>query len=598
MKSNLLLFLLLSFLQAAAFSQETKDYAWWNPAKNDFPVIEGQAWPKEVKEPYDRLPARAEKTVRDHVWNLSHNSAGLLIRFMASTAEIVVRFKATGKLEMPHMPATGVSGVDLYAINSDGGWLWCAGKYSFGDTIQYNFSGLDPNDAYHNKGREYQLYLPLYNTVSWLEIGVPPGTLFTPLPARMEKPIVVYGTSIAQGGCASRPGMAWPAILGRKSGRPLVNLGFSGNGRLENELIALMTEIDAKIYVLDCLPNLVPPGTALEETKKLIIRSVSQLQEKRAAVPILLVEHCGYTDGSINERKRKTFTDINLIMKQAFAELQSKGVKNIYLLTMNEINLDLDCTVDGIHASDLGMLRYADAYEKKIRSILQEPVGIFSTTRPCIQYRDANTYDWATRHNELVTLNKITPPQIVFLGNSITNYWGGQPEAPHSWGTDSWNEFLQPLGVRNFGFGWDRIENVLWRVYHEELDGYSAKQIMIMIGTNNLELNSDKEIVEGLKMLVDAIKKRQPDAGILLIGILPRRDQEQRIARLNNDIAKLSAGLHIVYADAGKFLLKKEGKINESFFSDGLHPNAEGYQKLALRLKPYLKTPGQNELKN
>jgi GDSL-like Lipase/Acylhydrolase family len=96
----------------------------------------------------------------------------------------------------------------------------------------------------------------LYNSVQWMEIGIQEGTLFNPLPTRKEKPIVVYGTSIAQGGCASRPGMAWPAILGRKLDRPLINLGFSGNGRLEKEVIDLMIEIDAKLFVLDCLPNL------------------------------------------------------------------------------------------------------------------------------------------------------------------------------------------------------------------------------------------------------------------------------------------------------------------------------------------------------
>lgn len=89
-----------------------------------------------------------------------------------------------------------------------------------------------------------------------MQVGVPGNALFNPMAIREEKPIVVYGTSIAQGGCASRPGMAWPALVGRKLDRPLINLGFSGNGRLEKEVIDLIAEIDAKVYVLDCLPNL------------------------------------------------------------------------------------------------------------------------------------------------------------------------------------------------------------------------------------------------------------------------------------------------------------------------------------------------------
>ena len=193
-------------------------YTWWDPSKSEFPVLEGQAWAKEVQNPYDRLPARAQKSVREEVWNLSRNSAGLMLRFKSNSTEIVVRYKVTGNKAMNHMPATGVSGIDLYAVNADGKWLWCAGRYSMGDTIEYRFRGLEPNDPITRKGREYRLYLPLYNTVQWMEIGVPNTATFNPMPVRKEKPIVVYGTSIAQGGCASRPGMAWPAILGRTDG--------------------------------------------------------------------------------------------------------------------------------------------------------------------------------------------------------------------------------------------------------------------------------------------------------------------------------------------------------------------------------------------
>ena len=206
--------------------------------------------------------------------------------------------------------------------------------------------------------------------------------VFTPLPARTEKPIVVYGTSIAQGGCASRPGMAWTAILGRKAGRPLINLGFSGEGKLEKELIDLLAEIDAKIYVLDCLPNLTGPDSTYEETKKRITGSVNELRQKRPGIPILLVEHGSYTDGLINTKKRASYTDLNNVMKQAFAELKSGGVKNIFLLTMNEINLDIDCTVDGSHPSDLGMLRYADAYEKKSGTFCMNLQAFFPLLNP------------------------------------------------------------------------------------------------------------------------------------------------------------------------------------------------------------------------
>ncbi|QHT65712.1 acetylhydrolase [Rhodocytophaga rosea] len=590
-----LLFICIFLQSLLAFSQTTPVYVWWNPAQSEFPVIEGQAWPKEVQHTYHRLPATAEKTVRKPVWDLSRQSAGLLIRFSASTDQIIVRYIVEGQHAMPHMPATGVSGVDLYAVNSDGAYLWCAGKYAFGDTIQYRFTNLQANDTYHTKGREYRLYLPLYNSVKWLEIGVPQGASFTPLPVRVDKPIVVYGTSIAQGACASRPGMAWTAILGRKLERPLINLGFSGNGRLEKEIIDLLPSIDAKLYVLDCLPNLVATvGISPDEIKQRILESVKTLRQKRPNTPILLVEHAGYTEGLINPERRNLYTTVNALQRQAFAQLKTEAIGQLYLLPLSEINLSLDAMVDGTHPSDLGMQQYAEGYEKSIRTILNEPVGIYTTTQPCPQSRDFKIYDWETRHREEIALAKTNPPRIIFLGNSITHYWGGQPQAPISRGTDSWNKVFSPLGTQNLGYGWDRIENVLWRVYHGELDGYEASQVIIMIGTNNLHLNSDKEIIEGLKWLVQAIKVRQPKAAILLLGILPRRQGEQRITGLNEGIAQASGELNVTYAEPGKGLVNTEGKIDESLFTDGLHPNEEGYRKLAESLKPYLKPVEQS----
>ena len=144
------------------------------------------------------------------------------------------------------------------------------------------------------------------------------------------------------------------------------------------------------------------------------------------------------------------------------------------------------------------------------------------------------------------------------------------------------------MEVRNFGFGWDRVENVLWRVYHDELDGFNAEQILIMLGTNNFHLNTDEEIIAGLELFIKAIKIRQPNAKIVLMGIYPRRDQEARVYELNLLIAQLAGMLNINYADFGNVLLNEDGKIEESFFSDGLHPNVAGYSLLGPKIRQYL----------
>ncbi|MEZ4772214.1 MAG: SGNH/GDSL hydrolase family protein [Bacteroidia bacterium] len=581
----ILVFLTLCFSASA----QSVGFRWWNPATAGFPVVEGQAWPGEVAKTYDRLPARAEKTARTDVWNLSRHSAGLMIRFFSNSSDIRVRYHVGPNLQMPHMPATGVSGVDMYAIDAEGKELWCHGKYSFGDTISYVFDGLRPNDSFHKRGREYRLYLPLYNSVEWLEIGTADTAIFTPLPVRQDKPIVIYGTSIAQGGCASRPGMAWTAILSRKMDRPLINLGFSGNGRLEPEIISLIAEIDAKVFVLDCLPNMVPSRFSDEELRSRIITSVRTLQQKRPGVPILLTQHAGYTDGLTVPSREEAYTAVNASLEKAFSQLKSEGVNNIYMLTREALALELDGTVDGTHPNDLGMLSHANGYEKSLRMILNEPVGDFATTRPVTQYREPDNYDWQTRHREILKLNHEKPPRIVYMGNSITHFWGGNPVGPRRTGADSWDKYLEPLGVRNFGYGWDRVENVLWRVYHGELDGYKAEKVMIHIGTNNLHLNSDEEIIAGMELLVNAVKTRQPQAEILLFGTYPRRNYDQRVAGFNTKLAQLAGKMNVGYADPGSVLLNSEGTIEESFFYDGLHPNAEGYRKLAVAIATLLK---------
>lgn len=580
---------LCTFWSYTASGQEAPTFTWWNPIKNAFPVVEGQAWSKEVKEPYSRFPARAEKTVRKEVWDLSQNSAGLMVRFKTNADKITIRYAVTGGLAMNHMPATGASGIDLYAIDADGKWLWCAGKYSFKDTIQYQFTNLEPSDKYHKKGREYRLYLPLYNSVKWLEVGVPSKVEFTPLPVRLDKPIAVYGTSVAQGACASRPGMAWTAILERKMDRPLINIGISSHGRLDKEVVDLMTEIDAAVFVFDNLPNVASrSGLKPEEVHNRIMYAVKATRQKWPRTPIILTEHFGYADALINPVVRQEYIEINNVQRQAFTQLKSEGYQNLYLLTKEEINQDINSMVDGKHPTDLGMMRYAEAYENLLRLVLNEPIGPYTSTKPCTQYRNASLYDWETRHREIVTAVKTNSPKAIFLGNSITHFWGGSVGGGNAQGSASWNAVLKPTGVYNLGYGWDRIENVLWRVYHGELDGYTAQQAILLIGTNNLALNSNAEIVAGLTLLVQAIKIRQPGISILLMGILPRRNEEKRIAELNSEIVRAAGLLNVNFTDAGNAFVHADGKIKEALFSDGLHPNAVGYELLANYIKPHL----------
>ena len=560
--------LIISILFAVSLTAQTK---WYDPMKENVNVIQNQGWTNEIGKTNQRLPDRAEKIARKPVWDLSGNSAGLAIHFYSNAEKIEIRYGVTGSHAMNHMPATGKSGVDLYAIDSDGKWRMATDRFNFGDTITYTFNNLSQS-RYHKHGFEYRLFLPLYNSVKWMEIGVPDSAELKFIPVLKEKPIVVYGTSIAQGGCASRPGMAWTNILSRKLDYPVINLAFSGNGPLEKELVDLIDEIDASLYIFDCLPNM--GALSSEEVVNRTVYGVKKLREKHKA-PILIVDHIGYRNDETNKSTKEAADRMNTASRQAFDSLVQFGIKNIYHLHKDSINFPDDGCVDNIHPNDLGMQVYADAYEKKIREILSMPIGKLTTTKPVTQRREPYVYEWKERHANILQSIQSQYPKKVIIGNSITHYWGGEPGREN--GSQSWKKQMLPAGFFNLGYGWDRIENVLWRVYHGELDGYQADEVVLMIGTNNLGLNPDEEIVEGLQFLLKQINIRQPKAKIKVIGVLPRRDKETEVKNINRQISKMATLNNYTFLDVGYRLLSKSGKIDESLFLDGLHPNEKGY---------------------
>ncbi|MDG3005806.1 SGNH/GDSL hydrolase family protein [Paludisphaera mucosa] len=366
-RPELLMFLFLAPLAAPAAAEEA--VAWCDVRTL---TIEGQAWKEtHLKAPFDRLPAKAEGVVRPPVWNLSRDSAGIAVRFVTDATEIHARWTLTkGGLAMPHMPATGVSGLDLYARDAAGRWRWVAvGQPSEKANTKMLVKGLD------SATREYLLYLPLYNGVSAVEVGVPNGVEIRPADPRKPesaRPIVFYGTSITHGGCASRPGMVHTAILGRWLDRPVINLGFSGNGTMDSSIADLLVEIDAAVYVIDCLPNMTADMIA-ERTGPL----VKTLRKTRPEVPILLVEDRSYTDSTFLKAHRERNETSRAALKKAFRTLVDEGIPNLhYLEGPAQLGDDGEGTVDGSHPTDLGFQKMADVFTPAVESALKaSPVG-------------------------------------------------------------------------------------------------------------------------------------------------------------------------------------------------------------------------------
>lgn len=265
---------------------------------------------------------------------------------------------------MPHMPTTGVSGVDLYRLNPDGTDSFCAGNYNFKDTITYTF---DVNRKHLPDPQEYALYLPTYNRVNWLEVGVKDGDTFRFIPASEERPIVIYGSSITQGACSSRPGMAWTNIVNRGLRRPVVNLGFSGNGKLEPEVLKYIIELNPEVFVLDCLPNL--DREKPEVVERLVVDAVKQIRQSSDA-PILLVEHAGYSNDATNTARHESHHSLNNTQHSAYQKLRTEGVKNLHYLSQKEMGLDPDAWVDVVHYTDLGMKKLGKVATQKLKNVL------------------------------------------------------------------------------------------------------------------------------------------------------------------------------------------------------------------------------------
>ena len=359
----------LSILALSLFSTVQAETIWYNPFDAGYPVVQNQAWQEELFGTYQRIPDRAKQNLREVLWNLSLNSSGLALYFNTDAPTLTVRYEVDQDIAMPHMPATGVTGVDLYRVSSDGlAQDFCWGNWHFGDTVRYTFNGLETPE----KGEtfEYHLNLPLFNNVQGLEIGVPEGSNLTFLPRKEDKPIVIYGTSIVHGACASRPGMSWANITRRNlKDYPFINLGFSGNGKLEPAMIDLLNEIDAELYILDCMPNL--NGNKPDEAHQLVLDAVRQIRSK-SKTPILLIEHAGYSDANTNPHRREIYTRLNKEQNKAYQELREEGIENLYYITHDELGLTPDSWVDYVHPTDLGAIQYSTVVISKIKEILAE----------------------------------------------------------------------------------------------------------------------------------------------------------------------------------------------------------------------------------
>ena len=348
---------------------------WWD---GSLVPMEGKGF-KDTKRFYDRMPARLEqdKTVRRGVWSQCYHSSGECFRFRLKGAQnFKVRWSLIGaSLAMGHMPSTGVSGLDIYLRDKE------TGEWKF-------FQNARPKQQFGNEatfwtyGMDAMVYLPLYNGPSKVEFGVPKGATFEPLPEResgITKPVVFYGTSITHGGCCSRPGLAFPALVCRRLNAPLVNLGFSGNGRMELSMADYVGEVDASCYVLDCLWNMggIYPTSDDDDLRAAgcsnkvdVVTArfepfVRRLRQLRPDVPIVFAEQC-----DVWSRKPAAYDEV---IRGVYEKLVREGWKKLHYISKEKMYVgDREGTVDGCHPNDWGMFSMADAFTPAVRAALEQ----------------------------------------------------------------------------------------------------------------------------------------------------------------------------------------------------------------------------------
>jgi lysophospholipase L1-like esterase len=216
-----------------------------------------------------------------------------------------------------------------------------------------------------------------------------------------------------------------------------------------------------------------------------------------------------------------------------------------------------------------------------------------STLVEVTQNRDWKNYDWAGRHRAIVERNQQVKPDILLLGDSITHFWGGEPSDARARGPVSYQKYFGAYKTTNIGYGWDRTENVLWRLRHGEVDGIRPRMVMVMIGTNNMNINTTEEIAAGVTAICEELHLRLPQSKILLIGIFPRGAKadagRDKIAAVNTELAKLHGTHNVTYMDIGKVFLEADGSIAPTIMNDYLHPTEAGYARWGEAIAPTLK---------
>lgn len=311
---------------------------------------------------FKRIDTAAYPNLPSNVKRLLNHSAGLAISFNTNSTTISAKWCVTVSKAALNLTAIANKGLDLY-IKKNGKWQFAGvGRPDKVCSESVIVKNMDKGE------KECLLYLPLYDETKSLEIGVEESATLQAAAEPFKRRILIYGSSIVHGASASRPGMAYPAILSRATGLNFLNMGVSGSAKMEKEVADLVAKIPADAYILDCVPNSSP-----EEITERTANLVNTIRKHHPAAPIIvlptIVREGGFFDQSIGKRVAQQ----NINIKKEVDLLLKNGVKDLFFIsTKNLLGTDHDGTTDGTHPNDLGFSRMVEAWKPEIVRILKQ----------------------------------------------------------------------------------------------------------------------------------------------------------------------------------------------------------------------------------
>ncbi|WP_074987934.1 SGNH/GDSL hydrolase family protein [Rufibacter ruber] len=312
---------------------------------------------------YHRIYEPQRKDVPKAVAGLATNSAGIMVQFQTNSKAIKLKWALAKFNTLWNMTPAAINGLDLYGWNGKN-WQYVATARPTAlqneDLVVSNLDG---------QLRHYRVHLPLYAAAEQVQVGVEESATLEKASQDFipRKKVVIYGSSITQGASASRPGMAYPAILSRQLNLETFNLGFSGSGKMELPLADILGQMEADVYVLDCVPNPSP-----EQIKERAVPFIKRLRELRPNTPILMVESIFRENAHWDQEKKVTVTRQNQEFRKAFDQLKKEKFANLYYLpTKDLIGHDHEATLDGSHLTDVGFTRLADKVGKQLKKLLR-----------------------------------------------------------------------------------------------------------------------------------------------------------------------------------------------------------------------------------